>query len=96
MARTITQAVYVAPQTPLYVQQFICLMADGTIWILNGSTLVWTEAPALPGGRTVTCILAPQSQLAPFVPTGYAACSDGTIWAAPLATGVWAQVATTP
>lgn len=96
MARQITQAVYVRPQAPDYAQKYVCLMNDGTIFVLNGTTLAWTQAPPVPGSRTVTCILSPDSQLAPFVPTCYAACSDGTIWAAPLATGVWTQVSSTP
>ncbi len=96
MARQILQVVYVKPQTPDYAQKFICLMNDATIWILRDDTHAWTQAPAIPGSRVVTCILAPDSQLDPFVPAGYAACSDGTIWRAPLATGVWVQVASTP
>ena len=99
MARQITQAAYVRPQAPDYVQKFVCLMDDGTVWILRNDTHAWSQAPALPGSRVVTCILAPDSQIAARDIdrlAGYAACSDGTIWRAPLATGVWTQVAVTP
>jgi hypothetical protein len=95
MARTISQAIWLPAQTPNWVQQYLFLMSDNTIWILNGETLAWAKAPPVPGSRIVTCILTPPNSVAPFVTVGYAACSDFTIWSCPITNPVWTQIATT-
>jgi len=74
-----------------YLPRWYALMTDGTLWQFIAG--VWTQAPAIPGGRVVNAM-----QVTPALyDTVYAACTDGTIWSTPITTPfVWQQVASTP
>lgn len=89
MARVVSQS-FLKPWSPEWPESWVFLMTDGTMWLLNPVTGVWTQAPALPAARVPSNLNYRQG-------CAYACATDGTIWSGVVQAGFsWQQVAVTP